>query len=111
MLRLLKFLLLLPVAILLVLFGVANRQMVSLVIDPLSPPAEALRVSVPLFLFFFGTLALGAVIGSMMTWFAQGRHRKAERQFRRERDRLQDECTRLKAQSGQTAAALLPATR
>ncbi|MCZ8375406.1 MAG: LapA family protein [Beijerinckiaceae bacterium] len=110
MLRLLKFLLLLPVAILLVLFGVANRQIVSLVIDPLSPPAEALRVSVPLFLFFFGTLAVGAVIGSMVTWFAQGRHRKAERQFRRECDRLQDECTRLKAQSGQ-AATLLPATR
>ncbi|MCZ8182807.1 MAG: LapA family protein [Beijerinckiaceae bacterium] len=110
MLRLLKFLLLLPVAILLVLFGVANRQIVSLVIDPLSPPAEALRVSVPLFLFFFGTLAVGAVIGSMVTWLAQGRHRKAERQFRRERDRLQDECTRLKAQSGQ-ATTLLPATR
>ncbi|WP_284179374.1 LapA family protein [Rhabdaerophilum sp. SD176] len=110
MLRLLKFLLLLPVAILLVLFGVANRQIVSLVIDPLSPPAEALRVSVPLFLFFFGTLAVGAVIGSMVTWLAQGRHRKAERQFRRERDRLQDECTRLKAQSGQ-ATNLLPATR
>lgn len=111
MLRLLKFLLILPVAILLVLFGVANRQMVSLVIDPLSPPAEALRVSVPLFLFFFGTLALGAVIGSMTTWLAQGRHRKAERQFRRERDRLQDECARLKAQSGQAVTALVPATR
>ena len=111
MLRLLKFLLLLPVAILLVLFGVANRQIVSLVIDPLSPPAEALRISVPLFVFFFVTLALGCMIGSMMTWFAQGRHRKAERQFRRERDRLQDECTKLKAQSGPSGSSLLPAIR
>jgi len=109
-LRLLKFLLVLPLAIVLVLFGVANRQIVTLVVDPLSPAAEAFKVSVPLFVFFFGTLAVGAVIGSMTTWFAQGRHRKAERQFRRERDRLQDECARLKAQST-PAAPLLPATR
>ncbi len=111
MLRLLKFLLILPVAIALVLFGVANRQMVNLILDPLSPPAEALKVSVPLFLFFFGTLAIGAVIGSMMTWFAQGRHRRAERQFRRECDRLQAECSRLKAQVPQTGTSLLSASR
>lgn len=110
MLRLLKFLLILPLAIVLVLFGVANRQIVTLVVDPLSPAAEAFKVSVPLFVFFFGTLALGAVIGSVTTWLAQGRHRKAERQFRRERDRLQDECTRLKAQST-PASSMLPAAR
>lgn len=111
MLRFLKFLLILPLAIVLVLFGVANRQMVTLVIDPLAPAAEALKVSVPLFLFFFGTLAVGAVIGSMTTWLAQGRHRKAERQFRRERDRLQDECSRLKAQAAPAGTSLLPSPR
>lgn len=107
MLRLIKFLLLLPVAIALVLFGVANRQIVTLVLDPVSPAAEAFKVSVPLFVFFFGTLAVGAVVGSITTWFAQGRHRKAERQFRRERDRLQDECARLKTQVPATGTALL----
>lgn len=107
MLRLIKFILLLPVAIALVLFGVANRQIVTLVLDPISPPAEAFRVSVPLFVFFFGTLAVGAVVGSVTTWFAQGRHRRAERQFRRERDRLQEECARLKTQVPATGTALL----
>lgn len=107
MLRLIKFLLLLPVAIALVLFGVANRQIVTLVLDPISPAAEAFKVSVPLFVFFFGMLAVGAVVGSITTWLAQGRHRKAERQFRRERDRLQDECTRLKTQVPATGTALL----
>jgi uncharacterized membrane protein YciS (DUF1049 family) len=106
-LRLIKFLFLLPVAVVLVLFGVANRQIVTLVLDPISPLAEAFKVSVPLFLFFFATLAVGIVVGSVTTWFAQSRHRRAERQFRREKDRLQDECTRLKAQTGATGTALM----
>lgn len=107
MLRFLKFLLLLPIAIALVLFGVANRQIVTLVLDPISAQADALKISVPLFVFFFATLALGAIVGSMTTWFAQGRHRRAERQFRRDRDRLADECTQLKAQMPVTGTALI----
>lgn len=110
MLRLIKFLFLLPIAIVLVLFGVANRQIVTLILDPISPAAEALKISVPLFLFFFATLATGIVIGSLATWLAQGRHRRLERQFRRERDRLQDENARLKAESsaaGGSALALM----
>ena len=107
MLRLIKFLFLLPVAIALVLFGVANRQIVTLILDPISPQAEAFKISVPLFVFFFATLALGIVAGSMSTWFAQGRHRRAERQFRRDRDRLQDECNRLKAEAPAKGSALL----
>ncbi len=98
MLRFIKFLVILPVAAVLVLFGVANRQIVTLVIDPISAPADALKISVPLFVFFFLTLALGVIAGSAATWFAQGRHRRAERQLRRERDRLQDEYNKLKAQ-------------
>lgn len=107
MLRLIKLLFLLPVAIALVLFGVANRQIVTLVLDPVSPQAEAFKISVPLFAFFFATLALGIVAGSVTTWFAQGRHRRAERQFRRDRDRLQGECNRLKAEAPATSSALV----
>lgn len=107
MLRFIKFLFLLPIAILLVLFGVANRQIVTLVLDPISAQTDALKISVPLFVFFFVTLALGAIVGSMTTWFAQGRHRRAERQFRRERDRLDDECRRLKTQVPVIGTALI----
>ena len=108
MLRMLRFLLIAPFAILLVLFGVANRHSVTLLIDPVSPAAEALKVSVPLFLFFFATLAIGVVLGSATTWLAQGRHRRAERAFRRERDRLSDENARLKAGTA-AGSALTPA--
>ena len=107
MLRFLKLLILAPVAVALVMFGVANRQIVTLIIDPISPVETALKVSVPLFAFFFGTLALGAIIGSMTTWFAQGRHRRAERKLQRECDRLTGECARLKAELPATGAALI----
>lgn len=111
MLRLIKFLILLPIGVALVLFGVANRQIVTLVLDPVSPAAEALKISVPLFVFFFATLVVGVIIGSMTTWFAQGRHRKAERAFRRERDSLRAENARLKSEAPSTVTALLSNSR
>jgi len=105
--RFLKWLILAPVAIALVMFGVANRQLVTLVLDPISPASTALKITVPLFAFFFGTLAVGAIIGSATTWLAQGRHRRSERQLKRECDKLSGECERLKAQLPATSAALI----
>lgn len=96
MLRFVKFLLLLPPALALVLFGVANRQLVTLVLDPISPASQAMTVTVPLFALFFGTLAVGIVVGWVGAWLSQGRHRRAERQLRRERDRLESENARLR---------------
>lgn len=97
MLRFLKLLILLPIAAVLLLFAVANRQPITLFLDPFGSSAEVLRISVPLFVFFFVTLAIGVVIGSVTSWFAQGRHRKAERHFKRECTRLESENARLKA--------------
>jgi uncharacterized membrane protein YciS (DUF1049 family) len=108
LLRFLKFLFFAPIAVALVMFGVANRQLVTLVIDPVSAGADALKVTVPLFMFFFVTLALGAIIGSMTTWFAQGRHRRSERRLKRECDRLSGECTRLKAELPTGTALINP---
>lgn len=105
--RFVKFLFLLPIAIVLVLFGVANRQMVTLVLDPISPSAQAFGISLPLFVFFFVTLAAGAVLGSITTWLAQGRHRRAERQLRRESARLRDDVAALKSQLPATDIARL----
>jgi uncharacterized integral membrane protein len=106
LLRFLKLLFLLPVAILLLLFAVANRQPVTLVLDPFGAGADALRVSVPLFVFFFVTLAIGVIIGSITSWFAQGRHRKAERHFKRECTRLESENARLKGEKPPAGSAL-----
>jgi uncharacterized integral membrane protein len=107
MLRFLKFLIIAPIAILLVMFGVANRQSVTLLLDPITRDGAGPSVTMPLFLFFFAVLATGIVIGYVASWFAQGKHRKAERHLKRECDRLTGECDRLKSQLPATSAALL----
>ena len=102
----LKFLILAPVAALLVLFAVGNRQPVTLTFDPVVV-SGAFSITVPFFVVFFAILVLGLIIGYIASWWAQGVHRKAERHLRRECDRLTGECHTLKEQLPATQAALL----
>jgi len=46
---------------------------------------------VPLFLVLFTVLLFGVVLGGVATWFAQGQHRRDERNYRRETERLNRE--------------------
>jgi hypothetical protein len=47
----------------------------------------------------FAAVAVGVLIGGTATWIAQGKHRRARRQYKREVSRLQGEAERLRAQS------------
>ena len=78
--RLVIVLLLAPLAIVLVVLAVANRGMVDFTLDPFNPGNPALTYSLPLFLLLFLALAVGMVLGSLVTWFKQGRYRKLARQ-------------------------------
>ncbi|RIK88034.1 MAG: DUF1049 domain-containing protein [Hyphomicrobiales bacterium] len=68
-----------PLAIVLIALAVANRAPVAFTIDPFNPGNPGLTVSLPLFVLLFAALALGLVVGSLATWFRQGRYRKAAR--------------------------------
>ena len=107
MLGFLKFLILAPIAAAFVLLGVANRHSVTLVLDPFTQGPGAMSVTLPLFVGFFATIAVGIIIGYIASWFAQGSHRKAERQLKRDCDRLTGECERLKASLPATSVALV----
>ena len=107
MLRFLKFLFLLPLGVALVAFGVANRGVVTLMLEPFSPPSQALSFSLPLYAIIFAALAVGVILGSLVTWFSQGRYRKAGREACREAERLASENSRLKTVLPATATALL----
>ena len=78
--RLLTVVVFIPLAIVLIALAVANRAPVDFTIDPFNPGNPGLTVSLPLFVLLFAALALGLVIGSLATWFRQGRYRKAARQ-------------------------------
>lgn len=98
MIRFLKALVLLPVAVVVVLLAVANREPVQLSLDPFTPDAPAFVTSLPLFAIIFAAVMLGVVIGGAAAWLAQGKHRRARRQYRREVQHLKTETDRMRAE-------------
>lgn len=68
-----------PLAVVLIALAVANRTPVDFTLDPFNPGNPGLTITVPLFVCLFAALALGLVVGSVATWFRQGRYRKLAR--------------------------------
>ncbi|MBA4219772.1 LapA family protein [Bosea sp. (in: a-proteobacteria)] len=92
-----KALVLVPVALIVVLFSVANRAPVRVSLDPISRDAPALALDLPLFAVILAAIAVGILIGGFASWLAQGKHRKAARVNRREADKLRNEAQSLRA--------------
>lgn len=74
----------LPLAILLVGFAVANRHAVTVSFDPFDSTDPSLGVTLPLFAVVILVAILGVVAGSVATWFGQRHWRKAARQHEAE---------------------------
>ena len=111
MIRFLKALILLPIAVLVVLLAVANRNAVTLSFDPFSQDAPEFSATVPLFAVLFACVAVGIVIGGVATWLAQGKHRKARRTIGREVRYLRTETERLRVQGGPGSTSSLPSSQ
>ena len=69
-----------PIAVVLIALAVANRGLTAFTLDPFNPGNPALTINVPLFVLLFAALALGMILGSLATWFRQGRYRRIARQ-------------------------------
>ena len=109
-----RVLVLLPVAALLLAFSLANRQSVTLSLDPFNSGDAGLPTfSVPLYVFFLGSIMLGVIIGGFSTWMRQGRHRKAAREASRKSAALKSENDALRKQATDAGSAFtaLPAPR
>ena len=98
MAHILKWLLLLPVAILAVMLAIANRAPVNVVFDPFPPASSGLTFAAPLFLVILASMILGVVLGGAGAWLRQGRYRRAARQARADADRQRVETDRLRSQ-------------
>jgi len=72
-------LVILPLAILFVVFAVANRHVVTLSFDPFNSSDPALGVSLPLFVVIIVVAMLGVIAGGVATWFGQRHWRRAAR--------------------------------
>jgi uncharacterized integral membrane protein len=110
MLRYLKLLVLLPVAVAVIGLAVANRAPVQMVFWPDFLGTE-FSLTVPLFVALMLALITGVLIGGFATWLTQSSHRRAERQYRREAERLKGEADRLKAMQPAASELTLPALK
>jgi len=93
-LRVLKFIVIVPIAIILIVLSVANRHLVTLALNPFRPEDSVMSLTLPLFVFLFIAVIAGMIIGSMATWFSQGRHRKRARDEAHEARKWRDEAGR-----------------
>ena len=90
--RVVMWFVLVPFGLILALFALANRQTVEIGIDPISPETPFWGpVEVPLFVVIYAALLAGVVLGGVGDWLNQGKHRKAERQLRRDLNKMQKE--------------------
>ncbi len=70
-----------PLAVLIVAFAVANRQSVTVSFDPFSTVSPAYTATLPLFMLLFILLILGVIIGGAAAWIRQSPWRRTARQL------------------------------
>jgi uncharacterized integral membrane protein len=84
-----------PLAIVIMMFAVANREIVTISFDPFERAHLAHALKLPLFVLIFVLVALGVVIGGIAAWLRLGRWRmrarRAEAEVRVLRARLDAE--------------------
>lgn len=84
MMRLIKYLVLIPIGVVVVVLSIANRDPVVVSLNPFSDAAAGtdlatLTYSIPLYLLIFGFLLLGVLLGGFASWLAQGKWRRKAR--------------------------------
>lgn len=99
---------LVPLGIFLIVLSVANRQSVTLALNPFRPEDQVLSLTAPFFVFLFLSLILGLLIGSSATWLAQGKHRKRARTESKSAVKWQAEADKHKSRAEQIAGQSLP---
>jgi uncharacterized integral membrane protein len=79
--RIISTLILVPLAVVIIAFAVANRQWITVSFDPFSSTSPAYAATLPLFAFIFVSLILGVVIGGAVVWIGQAKWRRTARKL------------------------------
>jgi hypothetical protein len=98
-----------------VTLAVANRHGVRLVLDPFRPEEPVLSLVLPFYVYLFGMLLTGIIVGGVAVWLKQARWRRTARRRAAEAQRWQAEADRLgrerQAQAASAGRQLAPANR
>ena len=105
--KIFNFAVLLPLAVLFVVFAVANRHAVTVSFDPFNTSEPAIGVSLPLFLVIILSAIGGVVAGGAATWLRQSRWRRAARRHEAEAAAAKAELSARRPPSQAPLAALL----
>jgi hypothetical protein len=96
---------LVPLAMIIVAFAVANRQDVTISLDPFNPGQPAYSQTMWLFVPIFAVLILGVAIGGLVSWLRHGKWRRMARRYEREVIALRGEIASLR---GKPEHSLVP---
>lgn len=103
--RILVLLIAFPAALLLVTLALANRHGVRMVLDPFRPEAPVLSLELPFYVYLFGALILGVLLGGLATWLGQSSWRHAARVKNQEARRWRAEADRLTRERDDSVAS------
>jgi uncharacterized integral membrane protein len=95
---------LIPLAVIIVTFAVANRQIITVSFDPFNSAQPAVALKLPLFILIFALVGIGVLVGGIAAWLKQHKWRVRARRAETEARELR---ARLDAQRGQRS---LPAS-
>lgn len=85
-----------PLALVLLAFALANRRFVTLSFNPFDSSDSALALTLPLFVVIIASAMLGVLAGGLAVWFGQRRHRKAARRLEAEAAQARAELAELR---------------
>ena len=97
---------LVPLAVIIIAFAVANRQIVTVSLDPFSAEHPAASLTLPLFALVIVLLILGVLIGGIAAWLRQSKWRRTARRLEREIADLHIEIEALKRTAGVSSASV-----
>lgn len=105
--RFLSWLIGLPLAIIMIAFAVANRDVVKVSLDPLTREDPWFAIDMPLWILFFAGIFVGLIVGWLSAWFSQSKWRKASRKAQSDLGVARMENERLKKQGASTGTGLV----
>ena len=94
--KLVRYLVIVPLAIVFIILAVANRQIVTLSLDPFSVSDPSIYIRMPLFILILAGILVGVLAGGMAAWLRQGKWRREAREKSDEASRWRAEASRLR---------------
>jgi uncharacterized integral membrane protein len=95
---------LIPLAVVIVMFAVANREIIAVSFDPFDPTRPAFVLKVPLFILILLLVGTGVVVGGVAAWLKQHKWRARARRAEAEARELRTALDAQRVRSGLPAA-------